>query len=407
MRNLNPSSDSIKPPSADDGVDFFFLSFPQEWWRDNDLGLGDDEGQRKNHGSLRMRPRPRPSSVVCERIVLTDYDDEDYITSRRNRRLLTGSRHFRKCVSLLLVGLVLILSSQTYSHAYYASFAMSFLTFGLTLPSALPSDGPKVSSILKVIAFVKFWVCLLCVYFTIKASFAYSRGTCVAVLGTPEWYCLWDVIFWIFPIFPTVAVAAKFWVARKTMPHAALNLFWLYSGYYNITLGTHNFFDLVAGIVVGIFDQPKHHHALVWRFVITIELWAMGFFSLNKQWKLHTWRFVASLGSCSIRSRKDGPLVTNVVTLTRTSSLDRGISDSSSASSSSQQQQQQQQQRPLRCPCLGDRCLCERRRRSPSPPHHLPTNRLGVTQRTGIGRPTVLGPGPQPLSPENAKSMDP
>mmetsp|Transcript_1146 Transcript_1146/g.3421 ORF Transcript_1146/g.3421 Transcript_1146/m.3421 type:complete len:318 (-) Transcript_1146:113-1066(-) len=220
----------------------------------------------------------------------------NYVSKRRRWRQRRGFISRATCVALVMVFLCVVFSVEEYAHAYYAAYFVSFGSFALMLPSALPTDNTRVRFVLYSTAWCGLCVLVFSVVFANRRWTSFRDGSCEARLKVPRWYCAWNVFFWLAVCPPSVALCWTMVKAARAPPIGALNCFWRAAGVYLITLGTHNALDQAVAFKAGLFETTGATKNL-WRSCITLEIVTLGFLCCSNQFKLRTWKFVASLAS--------------------------------------------------------------------------------------------------------------
>lgn len=219
-----------------------------------------------------------------------------YVDKRRQRRQRRGLFSLVACVVLITGFLFGLKSADAYSHFYYICYFVSFGSFALMLPSALPTDNTKIRRVLYATAWCSFCVLLTALVFARRRWLAYMDNSCTEQLHVQDWYCIWNVAFWLLVCPPSIILCATMVKAARAPPIAGLNCFWKSAGIYLIALGTHNSIDQVLAIKAGLFDTTGLTK-LAWRAVISVEVLTFGVLCSSNQFKLQTWKVVASIAS--------------------------------------------------------------------------------------------------------------
>lgn len=114
-----------------------------------------------------------------------------------------------------------------------------------------------------------------------------QTGDCQHTLGTPLWFCAWNVAFWVFISILLVGSAVSFaraLVAQQILQKHALDLFWLNMSRNYILLGQINFIDQLFKLTVGLYSRDIHKHAFGWQTAITAELFLLGALSRSPRY---------------------------------------------------------------------------------------------------------------------------
>ena len=114
-----------------------------------------------------------------------------------------------------------------------------------------------------------------------------QNGDCEHTLGTPVWFCAWNVAFWVLIGFLLIVSAislARALTAQQMLPKHALDQFWLSMSRNYTLFGQINFVDQLFKLTVGLYSREIHSHAFGWQTAITAELLLLGALSRSSRY---------------------------------------------------------------------------------------------------------------------------